>query len=176
MTALLLLQLAMVAGASCFFAAGWLIGRRAVAQLQAKTEALKADHARMSRLVSELGEARSFDGIVRGVAARDGVRCVAIADEQSLTIAGWGENQEGLAALSGALLESAARVQSLLPIGKISRITLETEAGTAVGSFPLVMGGVEMVLATLSNGPAPASGELRRVFEEVARHRPGARA
>lgn len=158
MNSLILLQLSGLVAAACFFAAGYLSGKR--------RRATRADTG--SRLSSE-HEPKSFEVIVRRVAEQDGVKCVAIADEQSLTIAGVGDYQESLAVLGGALLESASKIEPLMPLGRVSRIILETDAGTSVGSFPLNMGGVVGVLATLTDGPPPASGDLSRVLEEASR-------
>jgi predicted regulator of Ras-like GTPase activity (Roadblock/LC7/MglB family) len=108
---------------------------------------------------------RDYDGIVSRFAERGDVRCVSLADIQGLPIAGRGENQDGLAALSGVLLESAARAGKLVPMGTVMRIHVESEAGTTINAYPVAVGGNEVVLATLTEGPGPDEGELRRVLE-----------
>jgi predicted regulator of Ras-like GTPase activity (Roadblock/LC7/MglB family) len=167
MTTLQLFILMSVVAASLFFWAGyftarWRIGdvKGAPAPIVVRPE-IRDEHKGERLRASGI---RDYDGIVSRMAASDGVRSVSLADEQGLPIAGHGENQDGLAALSGVLLESAAKAKQLVRLGHVMRVHVETEAGTTVDAFPVAVGGNEIVLATLSVGPGPNESELRRVL------------
>lgn len=164
MTSLQLFWVMSVVAASLFFWGGYFTARWRLGAKKVDAPIVvpsRAEH-RPQRL--RTNSTRDYDGIVSRVAASDGVRSVSLADEQGLPIAGHGENQDGLAALSGVLLESAAKAKKLVRLGQVMRFHVETEAGTSVDAFPMAVGGNEIVLATLSVGPGPDEGELRRVL------------
>jgi predicted regulator of Ras-like GTPase activity (Roadblock/LC7/MglB family) len=148
--------IASILAAAAFFAAGYWTAKWRRPAPRASLSAKK--------LSSIAG--RDYDGIVSKVAATDGVRCVALADEQGLTIAGRGDDQDGLAALSGVLFESAVKAKKLVAMGSVMRIHVETDGGTAVNAYPVAVGGNEIILATLTVGPGADDRELRRVLQQ----------
>src|SRR5687767_14165735 len=116
MTTLHLFWIASLAGAILFFAGGYLAGRsrRFPGELSAH------DPMRVRSLST-----RDYEGLVSRIAANTGAQCVALADEQGFTIAGRGENQDGLAALSAVLLESASKAHKLVKLDNVRRINVE---------------------------------------------------
>lgn len=148
-----------IVAAGLFFAGGYYVARWREGEKEVVPVPVEVQSERLRANAS-----RDYDGIVSRVAASGGVRSVSLADEQGLPIAGRGENQDGLAALSGVLLESAAKAKKLVRLGQVMRVHVETEAGTTIDAFPVAMGGNEIVLATLSVGPGPNTGELKRAL------------
>jgi hypothetical protein len=159
MSTLHLFWIASFAGAILFFVGGYFAGR-ARRPLVAET----ASSPSPSVFVPEVAT-RDYEGLVSRIAANTGAQCVALADEQGFTIAGRGENQDGLAALSGVLLESAAKAHKLVKLGNVRRINVESEAGTAINAYPVAVGGNEVILATLTVGGGPDENELRRALQ-----------
>lgn len=109
-----------------------------------------------------------LDSIVRGVARSEGVRTATIADEQGFPIAGFGDEQDGLAAFAGFLWEVGSKARSLLPVGGVRRITLETEHGTTVSACPLASPNVRIILATLTVGPGLETSRMTQALSQAA--------
>jgi hypothetical protein len=109
----------------------------------------------------------SLDAVVRGLAARAESRSTVIADDLGFPVVGLGEHQESLAALCGLILEVRARARALLPLGRVDRVTLETDEGLTVSAYAREHEDIALTLATLTSGPGLATGELRAALHDV---------
>ncbi len=102
-----------------------------------------------------------LDAIVRAFAQRTGHEAAVVADDLGFPVVGIGDHQEPLAALCGVLAELQMRAQGLLPVGKVERLTLETDQGLVVSTCLGEHEDSPLSLATLTRGPGPGTTELR---------------
>lgn len=153
-----------VAGAILFFVAGALAARASGAPARTPQPEPEGPPAPPGEGNPTL-RTRSLELIAREIGRKEGIRAAAFADELGLPIAGFGDQQEGLAAFCGLSLEVATKVARILPIGTVRRITLETEHATLTAC---AHGGDTITLATLSHGTGLSLDPLTRALDEAA--------
>ena len=108
------------------------------------------------------------DDAVRSIAVRSGHRSTVVADDLGFPIVGYGEHQEHLAALCGVLVEVHERARGLLPLGRIHRVTLETDRGLTVSACSGEHEESTITLATLTAGPGLETPELREALSHFS--------
>ena len=109
----------------------------------------------------------TLEGAIADVSSGGGHRSTVVADDLGFPVVGHGDHQEPLAALCGVLGDVRQRAKGLLPIGRVRRITLETEHGVTVSACSQDEADLNLTLATVTAGPAKETPALLQALVNV---------
>ncbi|MEL7367717.1 MAG: hypothetical protein AAFN74_02310 [Myxococcota bacterium] len=112
-------------------------------------------------------DAFTLEGAIAAVAGADGHRVTVVADDLGFPVVGLGAYQEPLAALCGVINEVQQRAREILPLGRVQRITLETEHEVTVSACTDDDADLKLTLATVAAGPAAETAALRQALANV---------
>ena len=179
MTPMLLLWISAIAGAALFFAAGFLVARRRVGDLQAELRALRGPVPVVApppmRVVSAAPRADgqrytsdSLSALLDRLQASRGMCAVALSDDLGLPIVGAGEDISSLAAFAGYIGDIGRKAGDFLPLGRVRRVTIEDEHDTTVTACPFEAGPARIALVALSRGPGPSPRQVSEVLQSAA--------
>ena len=110
----------------------------------------------------------ALSGLLGRMRARKGMRAVALADDLGLPIVGMGDDIASLAAFAGYIEDIGRKSRDFLPLGRISRVTVEDEHDSTVTASSLDAGGSTIALVTLTVGPGPSPRAVGEVLRSAA--------
>lgn len=97
-------------------------------------------------------------------------RTVALADELGLPIVGSGDDVSALAAFAAYVADIGRKSRVYLPLGGLTRITLEDDGDAQVTAFPHDTGtDSRLILVSLTSGAGPSTRAARDVLHQVVR-------
>ena len=112
-------------------------------------------------------ELSSLEGAIEALASADGHRVTVVADELGFPVVGLGTHQEHLAALCGVINDVQRRARTIMPLGQVRRITLETEHAVTVSACSEEDADPPLTLATVATGPGTETSALRQTLANV---------
>lgn len=148
--------LASIAGAACFFVAGYFTARRRATRRQ-----------RVVRVPADVGMADALQRILEQVVDVDGCEAAALADDLGLPIAGVGADSGSLSAFSGFMCGIAAKSSELLSMQQTRRVEVVDVSGRTVSACPIRLAESEISLVTLTDGPGPDAKSMDQILHSA---------
>ena len=161
--------IAAVAGAVLFFAAGFLIGRgRRAARPVSAVAPTPPIVVELPRESSERTTSDSLSALLGRLQRDDHMRGLALADDLGLPIVGMGDDVSSLAAFAGLISDVGRKAGEFLPLGRVTRVTVEDEQAHTVTATPYQAGDSRIALITFTDGPGPSPRQVGEVLRSAA--------
>lgn len=156
--------IAAVTGALLFFAAGFVLGRKPARRVVTAPPIV----VEVPREGSERYTAASLSALLGRLHQSDRMRALALADDLGLPIVGMGDDVSSLAAFAGFMSDVGRRAGELLPLGHVTRVTVEADNDVTLTATPYQAGESRIALITFTDGPGPSAHQVGEVLRSAA--------